>query len=85
MKHQQLMTAILNDGSQITGTEISKNIHGDEIVLSSDGQEIPINMFLCTAYYAETDPTAFDELSPSEAAELEKMVSLSSLLTYQAY
>jgi len=85
MKNQKLMTAILSDGSQITGTEISKNIHGDEIILSSDGQEIPINMYLCTSYLAEADPIVFDELSPSEAAELEKMVSLSNLLMRQAY
>lgn len=85
MKYQKLMTAILNDGSQVTGVEVSQNIHGDEIILASDGREIPINLFSCVSYFEEVDSPGFDELTPLEAAELEKLESLSTLLTRQAY
>ena len=54
--NKKLMTALLNDGSQITGEEVSSTIHGDEVVLSCDGCEVEINMLFCIAYYEETDP-----------------------------
>lgn len=85
MKHPELMTAVLTDGSQITGIEIAQSIHGDEIVLANDGQEIPINMALCVSYTKEIDPVGFDELTPIEAAEIEKLTNLSLFLTHQAY
>lgn len=85
MRQQKLMTAILTDGSQVTGAEVSQNIHGNEIILASDGHEIPIDMFLCVSYFEEADPIGFDELTPIEAAELERLENLSALLTHQAY
>lgn len=85
MKHPELMTAVLSDGSQITGIEIAQNIHGDEIVLANDGQEISINMSLCVSYTKEVDPSGFDELTVIEAAEIERLIDLSSFLTHQAY
>lgn len=85
MKYPVLMTAILNDGSQITGTEIAQSVHGDEVILANDGQEITIKMHLCSSYAKAKDPLAFDELTSIESAEIEKLTNLSALLTYQAY
>jgi hypothetical protein len=85
MKHQTLMTAILNDGSQITGTEIAQTIHGDKVILANDDQEVSIDLSLCMSYEKAIEPTGFDELTPVEAAEIEKLISLSSFLIHQAY
>lgn len=85
MKHPELMTAILMDGSQVTGVEVHKNLRGDEVTLSCGGHEIPINMHLCISYFKITDPVEFDELTPSETAEIERLTNLSSLLTHQAF
>lgn len=85
MKHSKLMTAILTDGSQITGVEIAQNIHGDEIILFSDDQEVPIKAHLCVSYTEALDPVGFDELTAVEAAEIEKLTNLSSFLIHQAY
>lgn len=85
MKHQTLMTAILSDGSQVTGTEIAQTIHGDEVILANDDQEISIDLSLCMSYEKAIEPTGFDELTPVEAAEIEKLTNLSSFLIHQAY
>ena len=85
MKYPKLMTAIMNDGSQVTGVEVSNSIHGDEIILASDGQEIPINLYLCSSYAEAVEPFGFDELTRIESTELEKLENLSMLLTHQAY
>ena len=85
MKYQTLMTAILNDGSQVTGTEIAQTIHGDKVILANDDQEISIDLSLCMSYEKAIEPTGFDELTPVEAAEIEKLTSLSFFLIHQAY
>lgn len=79
----KLMTALLNDGSQITGVEVSRSMHDDEVILSCDGEQIPVNLLYCFSYYEETDPQ-FDELTQAESEELD-MCDLSSLLVNQAY
>ena len=85
MQHSKLMTAILNDGSQITGTETAQSIHGDKITLVNDDQAVNIDLLLCQSYLEAVDPIGFDELTPAEAAELEKLENLSALLTRQSY
>ncbi len=82
--NNKLMTALLNDGSQVTGIEVSRSIHEDEVILSCDGETIPINLLFCFSYYEETDPPYFDELTQSENEELD-MCDLPNLLTNQAY
>ena len=85
MKYQKLMTAILTDGSQITGAELSNNPSSDELILINDGYETPINKALCAFYFEAVDPAGFDELTLLEAAELEKLENLSCLLMREAY
>ena len=85
MNYPKLMTAVLSDGSQITGTEIAQNIYGDEVILMNDEQEILINMQSCISYSQAVDPVGFDELSLIEAEEIDKLNNLSALLTHQAY
>ena len=85
MKHPKLMTAILNDGSQITGAEIAQTMHADKVILANDEQEVSIDLSLCISYEKAIDPVYFDELTPIEAAEIEKLTNLSSFLIHQAY
>lgn len=85
MRHQKLMTAILNDGSQITGTEVAQTIHADKVILANDEQEVSIDLSLCVSYEQATDPIGFDELTPIESAEIERLINLSSFLIHQAY
>jgi len=85
MKYQKLMTAILNDGSQITGAEIAQTIHVDKVILANDDQEVLIDLSLCVSYEKAIKPIGFDELTPGEAAEIEKLTNLSSFLIHQAY
>lgn len=85
MKYPKLMTAVLSDGSQVTGAEISQNIYGDEVTLMNDDQEIIINIHSCISYSNAIDPAGFDDLTPAEADEIDKLNNLSSLLTHQAY
>jgi uncharacterized alkaline shock family protein YloU len=85
MKHPKLMTAILNDGSQITGSEIAQTMHADKVILANDEQEVSIDLSLCISYEKAIDPVYFDELTPIEAAEIEKLTNLSSFLIHQAY
>jgi len=81
---KKLMTAILNDGSQITGEEIFSSIHGDKVLLACDGQEISIQTHSCLAYFEETSPCVYAVLSETESYELNKLENLSSLLKHQA-
>lgn len=83
MQHSKLMTAILNNGSQIT--ETTQSMHGDIITLVNDDQAIDIDLLLCQSYFEAVDPIGFDELTPTEAIELEKLENLSALLTHQSY
>lgn len=85
MKYQKLMTAILTDGSQITGAELSNNMRSDEIILINDGCETPISMSLCVSYFEAVDPSGFDELTLLEATELEKLENLPCLLMRESY
>ena len=85
MKYPKLMTATLSDGSQITGAEVSQTIHADKVVLVNDDQEVSIDLSLCVSYEKAIDPVYFDELTPIEAVEIEKLTNLSSFLIHQAY
>ena len=85
MKHSKIMTAILNDGSQITGLEVSRTIHDDQVTLECDGQQIPVNLNFCITYFEEWEPVQFIELTKAESIELEKLGNLSALIHQQAW
>jgi len=85
MKNLELMTATLIDGSQVTGVEITQSIHGDEVVLFNDGQQMTIKMYDCVSYAKADELLEFDELTAAESIEIEKLINLSSFLIHQAY
>jgi len=85
MQQLKLMTAILADGSQVTGTEVAQNIYGNEIILVSDDQEIPIDMSMCVAYFKTVEPIGPNGTMSSKSIESDNFKCSSHLLIREAY
>lgn len=77
----QKIDVILTDGTTLTGVELSDNIHGDKVLLSCDGQRLPIDRAMIVTF---SKSAYFDELEADELADLEKLGDLSRLLMRQS-